>query len=46
MRLAFTLSTINPFTGKHLREWKKEGINGFIANENRQKVKPILYSFM
>jgi hypothetical protein len=31
MQLAFTISTINPFTNKRLREWKQEGINGFIA---------------
>lgn len=31
MQLAFTISTINPYTGKRLREWEQDGINGFIA---------------
>jgi hypothetical protein len=35
MRLAFTVSTINPLTGKRLREYKKAGINGFISESYR-----------
>lgn len=31
MELAFTVSTINPYTGKNLREYKASGINGFIS---------------
>ncbi len=35
IKLAFSLSTINPLTGKHLREWTADGINGFISESYR-----------
>ena len=30
MRLVFTLSYNNPFTGKRMRAYRKDGIDGFI----------------